>query len=399
MKCLDLKIIHISDLHLFVDEYGFNRDSNEKARITNNLQFIMQYKLTPALIKSKLIGDLLNHHSSDTLIAFEDTLSQIINNKRSEEKIIVIQTGDVEAYGFSGDDNNPLPGFKYWEAQKNNYSKDVVFVDLYGNHDVWPGGVPFLMINKVEKAIEYVRKRPEFKDALPILIKVQMNSYRIEIYPINTVCFGWPLNTLSVGKIQTDYPIREGYQSQYPLSKGKNPIKEIIALSDREKRNNKNEPAIRILVMHHPPHYFRSDKWTDLFGARLLSRIELKQLFYNKDIKFHIVSGGHRHLVDPPESKCPLGNSGQPQEPLPDTLIQLVAGSTTQEVSVKEIVAGSTTQQARVKKIKPSFCLYDVKFDNTSNQISIHRTIYEHERGRLKFIPGNYHKVKQVPLL
>jgi hypothetical protein len=140
-----------------------------------------------------------------------------------------------------------------------------------------------------------------------------------------------------------------------------------------------------MIVLHHPPYYFQSHKWTELTGARLLNRRALQIVLNQNNFRFHIIAGGHRHLVDPPESECPLPIAGSTQLPLPDGIVQLAAGSATQRVSKN--------------KDRPSFSLYNVIIDEKSGLLSIERTIYKHVSNLVdKFTPGPTHLVKELPL-
>ena len=96
------------------------------------------------------IGDGLNAHSSDALPALYTSLDDIIKTKEKDEEVILIQTGDLEAYGYTGNHADPFPGFDYWADKKNNYNDISKFIDVYGNHDVWPGGLKGLFAQLVK---------------------------------------------------------------------------------------------------------------------------------------------------------------------------------------------------------------------------------------------------------
>lgn len=376
------KIIHISDLHLFVDHNGNNRSPNLQSNILINLQNILKSKFVPAAVTN--FGNGLNAHSRSALSALWKSLDDIIQNKKKSELLLMVQSGDVEAYGYSGDIQNAYPSFDYWENQKNQNSSNVDrFIDIYGNHDIWPQLVPIGNPIQVKKAVDLLRNRNEFNKALPDCNIIHLNNYRLEIYRLNTICCAWPLNTLAVGKIQPDYPIREGIINKYPASSTIDPIKELVELSINEVKKNPDEPAVRVIVMHHPPHYFQSTIWDELSGGRLLNRRDLTSTLSTH--KFHLILGGHRHITDPPQN-VNFPKSDQSQKPLPFHTVQLSAGSATQKVSVPN-------------SERPSFGLYEIHINDQINELIVNRTIYKYESDLdTKFTAQISHPVKNIDL-
>ncbi len=141
-------------------------------------------------------------------------------------------------------------------------------------------------------------------------------------------------------------------------------MQELVALVDGSTTIHSSDKAIRIIVMHHPPHYFDTNPMDELTAARVLNCRDLLSVLARK--RFHIIVAGHRHAINPPTnySLNLRGNKSQP--PLPNDTIQLVAGTATQLV----------TDPA---KERPSMNLYEISIDYQSNTFSIERSIYEHE--------------------
>ncbi len=357
-----LQIVHLSDMHLFVDQQGNDYSPTHRASTVNFMKRLIDLSFTPSWINS--LGDGLNTHLDSTLSALWQTLRRIINQKGAS-KLILIHSGDLSAYGHSGDTNNPFPAFDFWKYKKNSLRNDIdYFIDIYGNHDVWPGTLPLFDPQNIKQAVNSLRSRAEYRDTMPTREIVPLNSYRIEIYRLNTVCSAWPLNSLAVGKIQADYPVRDGWAIEYQLSRSKDSIKELVALAEDASQNHGDNKAVRIIVMHHPPHYFNSNPFIDLIGGRLLlNRRDFLSAF--DQTRFHIIIAGHRHIVDPPINTT-LTTHQQLQKPLPSNTVQLAAASTTQEVTDPD-------------KERPSLNLYKLIIDDTADQLRIERVIYRHE--------------------
>lgn len=347
-------------MHLFVDENGNPRSVKELSDTITHVKALTRLKLTPAVIKG-LAGNL-NSHSPESLDAMWGTIGDIINNKGSS-KLVIVNSGDVEAYGHSGDDAIPFPAFNFLNDKINSFNNDIEkYIGIFGNHDVWMGSPLHLLPKDTEKVVHELRNRNEFSEAMPTQDILSLNSFRIEFYRLNTVCATWPINTFAVGKLQTDYPIRIKPNQNYTLSSGQDPINELIELSKASSLKYNNENAIRVLIMHHPPHFFTSNhNFFDLISGKLINRRPFISAL--KKMRFHAIFAGHRHAINPPENSHPL--NGQTQKPLPENTIQLVAGSATQKTNSHN--SG-----------RPSFSLYELTIDDSKNELTIERFIYKH---------------------
>ncbi len=351
-----VKIIHISDMHLFVDKDGNERNFHEIAKSVLHIKKLTEIDITPAVIKRW--GNDLNSHSQSTLEALLRTIRKI--TKKCTDKVILVNSGDFEAYGHSGNDSTAFPAIDYWKSTKAALNNVDHFIEIYGNHDLWMGSPVHSRPNHLEKILYALRRRSEFSDAMPTQDIIKLNSCRLEFYRLNTVCTTWPINTFAIGKIQTDYPIRTGL-NRYPLSNTTDPVKEMVAQLD-ETSNKLNDKAIRLIVMHHPPHHYKDDRDIfDLISGKLLNRKPLIKALEEK--RFHFIIAGHRHTINPPSKKTPL--TGRTQKPLPENTIQLVAGSATQKVN-------------KNRSRKSSFNLYELEINSNNDTLTTHRTIFHH---------------------
>jgi 3',5'-cyclic AMP phosphodiesterase CpdA len=183
---------------------------------------------------------------------------------------------------------------------------------------------------------------------------------RVEFYRVNTVQSGWLQNTLASGCIETDWTIRSAAPPHYPVSQSSCPFDELLAVAHQA--TNPALPAIRILVMHHPPHFFNATGTpSDLKAGALNNASDLGAALAKSAVRFHLVLAGHRHELNPAigvRLTYSLASGGW-QKPLPPTVVQLVAGSPTQ-------LAQGTD--------RPSFSVYRLEVD--ANQLAVERTVY-----------------------
>jgi len=128
------RIIHLTDLHLFVDDHGNPRapyDDMRRRRLVRLLARLLGRCFSG-------IENGLNYHSDAALTALLDTLSYLANKPRGEP-LIIAQCGDVEAYGgkLCGNGTFDFPGFDFLDATISKLNVDA-YITNYGNHDLWP---------------------------------------------------------------------------------------------------------------------------------------------------------------------------------------------------------------------------------------------------------------------
>ena len=212
------RIVHVSDFHLFVDKMGADRPVKDRSWRTRAIMKVANSNLSPQWIQ-KLRGGLAQH-SRAALDAFIRHLGSLARMNSSCKKFLV-QTGDVEAYGGTQDDNGAwtFESYDFCCAIRRHLEThfDKV-IDIYGNHDVWPSTIPIanpLATQAVEKAL---RQYPEFPRLMPCKESFSSEGVEIELYPVNTVIADVMRNTLSCGRIQEEQPIRSGSLPDYPIS-------------------------------------------------------------------------------------------------------------------------------------------------------------------------------------
>src|ERR1041385_7229856 len=96
-----VRIIHISDLHLFVDADGNHRELDERAttvRLMERLGNLCERLPNETVRKksSELLGGL-GTHSDAALRAMLNTLDRLLSDEGVTN--IVVQTGDVSTFG------------------------------------------------------------------------------------------------------------------------------------------------------------------------------------------------------------------------------------------------------------------------------------------------------------
>jgi hypothetical protein len=346
-------IVHVSDLHLFVDgpAGGLGLQRAKRFVIDAALRLRPPRSVRKPLEKEGFFRKFIRgstsalkgfyHHDPDYLFAFRDALATVCGANHGTP-LILVQSGDLEAYGGIRSPRGRIDfnGVLFWRARRDEIRKQVApfavhTVDLFGNHDVWPGTLPAAGIPWIDATEAALRDLPEFQRPMPDCTPIAVGGVRIEFYRVNTVRSGPVANTLAKGRIETDYPIRvRGSPTAYPTSGTTDPIVELRELADTGGRSN----VIRVLVMHHPPHAFppRGNS-RHIWEGQLESTPQFVSLLQSR--RFHFILSGHRHLVhpidDPRDPACtPLSPHARMsvQPPLPPMTVQLVAGSPTQPV-------------------------------------------------------------------
>jgi hypothetical protein len=114
---------------------------------------------------------------------------------------VVIQTGDVSTFGalVSSDDVN-FPEWQYWRNQvrKKFEPRTKAWIDLFGNHDVWPGTLPILEAPCIERVVQALRDQ-FFPKMMPIPYRIELETFALELYAVNSVLTGPIDNTRAIG--------------------------------------------------------------------------------------------------------------------------------------------------------------------------------------------------------
>jgi len=349
-------IIHITDMHLFVDRLGTRRSPHEQSLITRFIRGLGN--MIPRIAKPLNLSDGLNVHSPLALKYLIPTLQQIINSKGGTP-LALVQTGDVEAFGGTelpgpfAPRSWEFPAHDYWESECIKLGLNLTtsrIVNLYGNHDVWPHTLPIFRPQSTLLVEGQLRNRAEFRGPLPDWITLPAGKFTIHFFRLNSVQSGFLANTVALGYLSSD---------PYYQNIGK--LDTILGhVATRASGFSSATNTIRILVMHHPPHFFNSQGLvSDLVEGPLYNTADLLPAFNQH--RFHLVIAGHRHALDP--KKTPLPITGKQSQPvLPANTIQLVAGTTTQE---------SGNPQYR-----PSFNVYTLRVNEQLDLMCVEREIY-----------------------
>jgi Calcineurin-like phosphoesterase len=150
----------------------------------------------------------------------------------------LLDSGDLTAFGDAASITLGGDWHKRWRATLNNCPARRI----YGNHDAWPGTQPVHGLLGLQDEIDKQQLRlasiPEWDTTSwriqPLSIPIPgTGGSCIELYALNTVCWGALKNTLAVGDIKES---------------------DIDALRG-ELRKRSSPPHFRILVMHHPLAY------------------------------------------------------------------------------------------------------------------------------------------------
>jgi hypothetical protein len=383
-------LIHLTDMHLFVGEAGEARPQQETAWTVRFFRWSAR-KLAFAPY-SKLVDGfaLTNTVAWQALIR---RLPEVIAEERKsagkDVPIIVAQTGDVESFGRSRlreqTGRDPYPGFKYlrttlWPSLIAAGATSCL--DLYGNHDVWSGTLPlFTPIDHLRNAFVRISALPEFATKWPDRADhASPNGSRLELYRLNTVAPDPLVGSLAMGWLRAHLPWQ-----QLPLTGSENPLLELTELT-KSASKIAGRP-IRVAVMHHPPHSFRTGGGQALLNEGFVGAAPLG-LRANR-LPLHLVLAGHRHELDPARGELRSGRAAPgTQPPLGARTAQLVAESPTQKYELAQA------------PVRNSFSLYRLFVDELGNRLRIDRTLFRYRDGmRLPFRPTRAETVfEDIPL-
>lgn len=239
----------------------------------------------------------------------------------------LVDTGDLTAFG---DDESLSIGQEHLQAWRTVLG-DCQMRTLFGNHDAWPNTLPVYALigfspSDIDRQREKIAKYPGWnKDSwisAPLSVTIPGTEARggskIELYALDTVCWGSVVNTLAVGDVDDA---------------------DLTALADRLRKHRglRSVRNFRILAMHHPIAYPYS--WSErhslvLFPAmRLLWAEKLARQLRNDadDPKglgphAHLFLSGHTHVAYP-AGALPSNVGDIHQGALASSQLQLVNGA------------------------------------------------------------------------
>jgi hypothetical protein len=324
-------IVHLSDLHLLFDEEGRVGTPSWRS------QWATFFGSLPA------IGEGMAGHEPQAWNALRDSLRPLIQHERrlvgSEGIVLVVQTGDVEARGGmheGADSLLRLQGFKaLFELKETVLAPTRLadgWIDIYGNHDVWRDSLGFGGPSGLDCLCGLDEFAGDWPDLAWSSTEVDLRlggSHLLDVFRINSVVDHGRHQVFAGGAVGSHRP-------GVPVEKASEQLADAVGARP-------NDPAIRLLLMHHPPHRFRdrprSERGHRFFGrtranvrysllSRTLGDLEGRDpLAASIAGSIDLVLAGHRHSYDPHPDVTPV--PWDTQRPLGDTTAQLVAQSPT----------------------------------------------------------------------
>jgi hypothetical protein len=373
-------IIHLTDMHLYLTiDDSVRRPVEHEAHI----EFLLRqaYRIDSVGWRGLFVG--LSEHNRTALRQLKARLPEIVKDERqlamdaygergSSLPIVVVQTGDVEAYGARKVARRTyrFPGWDHLRTAVTSVVADADqgnvhdWIDIFGNHDVWGGAYPLtnpLAHRRVMKS--EISKIPGLKGPWPsrcIPTLAVGQSRNLEIYRASSVPEGWLSGVRASGKL-TAHPIG----SSLPLTGGDDALAELIAVAERDY----DPRAIRVLLFHHPIHPFDAGRFQRCIATAAFSDREDVARTIGR-VPFHLLIAGHRHSLDPAEGSSRDARRVE-QPPLPRGVGQLVAESPTQEPIVFDDMEPS-------EPAANSLSLYRLLVDEKRSALEVKRTLFRY---------------------
>lgn len=366
MPDLIATIFHLTDMHLLVDRDGEIR--KEKLRRTRMLVWTARRAPIDSL-QTFFAGAMW--HRQTALTALRRALSEVLAQEQQElaatpdAPIAVVQGGDVEALGSSAPhhaiDYEAFPSFEFVHRHLRSTDVRFTWLDIFGNHDTWPGTFPLLAIRPNAAIRGRIGSVPGLEGPWPdLLVLGATGPVPLVIARVNTVSRDFSGENLASGAV-SEHP-EDGASLNDVLDR----LTGVFApWQDR--------PVVRAALLHHPVHFaygaggrFSSDR---LDGAEELAE-RLKKL------NVQLVLAGHVHELDPPRDATDLEAGTQP--PLKSPTVQLVAETPTQDW-VERDDSDFAALPSR------SFCRYRLWAD--SQTFDVERTVFKYDEGNVRFAP------------
>lgn len=376
-----VRIIHVSDLHLFVTSEGLPRPTSHRARSAVLFQGIAQGlgwvagKVDQELAKKvERTIEGLSVHSQTMLEAMNATLREIA---ASSPASVLLQTGDVATFG--GDLQGAEVTFPEWAYWRGGACPRLALPhvrDLFGNHDVWPATFPLLAPTRIPVVVRALRDQ-YFPRRMPERVRLTdaASPWALDLYLLNTVVPEARRNTWATGELRSDQHDETG-PAEYACGSD-DPLHQVAHLAREASAPTRQ---VRVLAMHHPPHYFAKADAGVTSDGELHDSQRLAQWLDERraeGLPFHCVIAGHRHAVDPPDPHV----QAVAQPPLGPGTLQLVCGSPTQWVKPQAPKTPSAglrelaPEPVKPEPVKPSFSVYD--FALTATGVEITRRVWQ----------------------
>jgi hypothetical protein len=356
-------LVHLTDLHLFLGADGRELHKKDRHRTVNWL--------------SRLgLRDQLAPHNNEAWDELKEKLPLVLRQERTligTAPIAVINTGDVEAYGRSWIAPYDFLGYRALHKLRDEAADpDVLWFDLYGNHDIWFGRPPLMPHDAAETArnvVDGIRAIPGLEgpwpDHHPFL--TAKASVQVDVHRVNTVPVSHVAQLAAHGRV-VRHP-----QGPSPDEETSAALAELEAAIDR----SVDVAHLRVLLMHHPAKKVpAAPKWhvplsSGLTAVQTLMRSRTTGLLHGREdlleacqrVPIHLAIAGHVHQLDPPPDTKPKAWDGAP--------VQLVAESPT---------AGSRASRW-------SFSIYRLVHDDTTGEATLTRAIVRYIEGGRAFLP------------
>jgi 3',5'-cyclic AMP phosphodiesterase CpdA len=312
---LVLQLAHISDIH-------FVTPPSRVAAKTRRLPWL------PPRLAAGLMG-----HSQRALVAFEKSIQNILPDDDTRARTWLVVTGDLTTLG----EQSSLDEVVDW-VRSLAQTVGVSYAILYGNHDVWNGGLPlFTSQNVLYQHRSELRSRIFTGDwplapmaegagqcgsagAAPAIEATLPVGRQLVVTSLNTVIHDQLLNTLAFGKVAQD---------RYWES-GSNLPPQLDAL-----RAKARQDEVRVVLTHHPVHDPAVCSATGQPFQRLLNAGDVAQALERPvggSALATLVVSGHTHAGFPDSGHLPdhLPRSLDCHDPLGDGQAQLIASTLSQ---------------------------------------------------------------------
>jgi hypothetical protein len=249
----------------------------------------------------------------------------------------------------------------------------VEWTQVFGNHDTWPGSFPLVEPWNTTNRDRIAQVAVLQGDWLQPTTLQTPSDIPVVLARINTVARSLQGEVRACGALNAVPP------AERPTSQLLQELRDLFEPSE--------EIAVRIVVMHHPPHAFAARNFERLTTAAFSGARELADALSASRVQ--LVIAGHRHALDPP-----LGaeDYGFTQRPLSCPTVQLAAESPTQRMT-EEIDDDLAVGSAR------SFCRYRLELDPDGTTFSVARTVFHYTVSGGGFRPGPEERTfAQIPL-
>jgi Calcineurin-like phosphoesterase len=348
MSQLAASFFHLTDLHLHVDSDGHERDPRTIARLIFEWDERVPWSSAAAMM----------WHSDSALVALgadlRDRVADELEEAAGAAPVFVAQTGDVEALGVAVPDaadwRDAFPSWAYLDELADDCAGQ--WIHTFGNHDVWDGVFPLFRpwgpqrrrwIASVDPLRgDWTRPHVDRSASVPLVVA-----------QLNTVDGSWLAEVLARGRVRP-FPSRDV------------PMAQVLEELHAQFGPFRETEAIRVVLLHNPPHAFaatRRDAWST---AYLAGAEELAATL--SELRVQIVLAGHRHAIDPPaEAK----RYGFRQRPLREPTVQLVAESPTQRWPHND-------KPSLLAAARRSYCRYRFVVDDAAETFSVLRTVYRY---------------------